>query len=106
MAATRISKTTCPLFDSLRRQIATCVTAVMIFASAGCGSIPRATRSDQEFADYIHSQAEKLPIPGVYELRTSAAGGHVTLGGRVDYPETLREAGGAVAKTPRTTHRA
>jgi osmotically-inducible protein OsmY len=63
-------------------------------------SLPRATCSDRDFAEYIHTQAEKLPINGIYELRTAAAGGHVTLGGRVDSPETLKQVVTAVAGTP------
>src|SRR5438093_824263 len=69
----------------------------------GCMAIPRATRSDEEFAQYIHTQAEMFPIPGVYELRTTAAGGHVTIGGRVDSPVTLKELVRAVANTPGLT---
>ncbi|MBI3469224.1 MAG: BON domain-containing protein [Planctomycetes bacterium] len=63
-------------------------------------SLPRATCSDEAFADYIHTQAEKFPLPGLYELRTTAAGGHVTLGGRVDSPETLRQLVTILANTP------
>jgi osmotically-inducible protein OsmY len=67
---------------------------------AGCASLPRATCSDEAFADYIHTQAEKVSLPGLYELRTTADGGHVTLGGRVDSPETLRQLVTALATTP------
>ena len=67
---------------------------------AGCMSLPRATCSDEAFADYIHTQAEKVSLPGLYELRTTADGGHVTLGGRVDSPETLRQLVTALATTP------
>lgn len=70
---------------------------------AGCAVIPRATQSDEAFADYVHTQAEKMPIPGIYELRTSAAGGHVTLGGRMDSPDTLKQVVRAVANTPGLT---
>lgn len=66
----------------------------------GCMSLPRATCSDEAFADYIHTQAEKVSLPGLYELRTTADGGHVTLGGRVDSPETLRQLVTALATTP------
>ena len=78
----------------------------ILLASAtttGCMSLPRATCSDQAFADYIHTQAEKVPIPGIYELRAVAAGGHVTLGGRVDSPQTLRELVRITAGTPGLT---
>jgi len=70
---------------------------------AGCSHLPRATCSDEAFAEYMQVQAEKLPIPGVYELRTTAAGGHVTLGGRVDSPETLKELVKVIAMTPGLT---
>ena len=73
-----------------------CCTSVL----SGCMSLPRATCSDEAFADYIHTQAEKFPLPGLYELRTTAAGGHVTLGGRVDSPETLRQLVTTLANTP------
>jgi hypothetical protein len=66
-------------------------------------SLPRATCSDDDFADYMHTQAEKLPIAGIYELRTAAAGGHVTLGGRVESPETLKQLVAAIASTPGLT---
>jgi osmotically-inducible protein OsmY len=80
------------------------VIGAMITASTiGCMSLPRATCSDEAFAQYIHAQGEKLPIPGIYELRTTAAGGHVTIGGRVDSPETLRQLVRAVANTPGLT---
>lgn len=66
-------------------------------------SLPRAMCSDKAFADYMHTQAEKLPIPGIYELRMSAAGGHVTLGGRFDSPETVKQLVKAIANTPGLT---
>ena len=74
-----------------------------LLSVSGCMSLPRATCSDREFADYMHTQAEKLPIPGVYEVQTSAAGGHVTLGGRVESPETLKQLVRAIANTPGLT---
>lgn len=74
-----------------------------ISAASGCAFLPRATCSDQTFAEYVHVQAEKVPIPGIYELRTTAAGGHVTLGGRVDSPETLKEIVKTVGGTPGIT---
>jgi osmotically-inducible protein OsmY len=80
---------------------AACVIAATHIAC--CAAIPRATRSDEEFAEYVHTQCEKLPIPGIYELRTAAAGGHVTLGGRVDSPDTLKQVVRAVANTPGLT---
>jgi hypothetical protein len=76
---------------------------VVLLSTAGCMSLPRATCSDKEFADYMHTQAEKLPIAGVYEVRTAAAGGHVTLGGRVESPETLKQLVAAIASTPGLT---
>ncbi|GEM_PF-4207212 len=76
------------------------VLALAAVLCCGCMSLPRATCSDRDFAEYIHTQAEKLPINGIYELRTAAAGGHVTLGGRVDSPETLKQVVTAVAGTP------
>jgi osmotically-inducible protein OsmY len=72
-------------------------------ATAGCMALPRSTCSDDAFANHIQGQAEKLPIPGIYELRATAAGGHVTLGGRVDSPETLKQIVRAVATTPGLT---
>jgi osmotically-inducible protein OsmY len=66
-------------------------------------SLPRATCGDREFADYMQTQAEKLPIAGVQELRAAAAGGHVTLGGRVDSPATLVQLVRAIANTPGLT---
>ena len=76
---------------------------VALVAISGCMSLPRATCSDREFADYMHTQAEKLPIAGIYELRTAAAGGHVTLGGRVESPESLKQLVAAIASTPGLT---
>jgi hypothetical protein len=76
---------------------------VALLAISGCMSLPRATCGDKEFADYMHTQAEKLPIAGVYEVRTAAAGGHVTLGGRVGSPETLKQLVTAIANTPGLT---
>lgn len=76
---------------------------VTLTSITGCMSLPRATCSDKEFADYMHTQAEKLPIAGIYELRATAAGGHVTLGGRVESPETLKQLVTVVASTPGLT---
>lgn len=70
---------------------------------SGCMSLPRATSSDEAFADYMHTQAEKFPLPGVSELRTTAAGGHVTLGGLVDSPATLKELVKNISNTPGLT---
>jgi osmotically-inducible protein OsmY len=75
----------------------------LVLIASGCSAIPRAHGSDDEFADYVHDQAEKVPIPGIYELRAAAAGGHVTLGGRVDSPDTLKQLVRSVAKTPGIT---
>lgn len=76
---------------------------VVLLSISGCMSLPRATCGDKEFADYMHTQGEKLPIAGIYELRTTAAGGHVTLGGRVESPEALKQLVTAVANTPGLT---
>jgi osmotically-inducible protein OsmY len=69
----------------------------------GCAFLPRATCSDKAFAEYMQVQAEKVPLPGIHELRTTAAGGHVTLGGRVDSPETLKELVKTIGATPGLT---
>jgi osmotically-inducible protein OsmY len=76
---------------------------VVLLSVAGCMSLPRATCNDRQFADYIHTQAEKLPIAGIFEVRTAAAGGHVTLGGRVESPEALKQLVTVVASTPGLT---
>jgi osmotically-inducible protein OsmY len=88
---------------AVRSVLAVAVCLLSVALIAGCAVIPRATHSDEAFADYVHTQAETLPIPGIYELRTTAAGGHVTLGGRMDSPDTLKQVVRAVARTPGLT---
>ena len=62
--------------------------------------MPRPNCDDEIFARQVHSLIETLPLPGLYELRTTAAGGHVTLGGRVDSPATLQQLVTGIAATP------
>lgn len=80
------------------------VPALLTLLLAGCTCcpcLPRASQSDEEFARIIHREAEQGALPGLTELRVSAAGGHVTLGGRADSPETVKQLVTAVAAIPK-----
>jgi osmotically-inducible protein OsmY len=65
--------------------------------------MPRIGCCDQALAHHIQAEADKLPMPGIYELRASGSGGHVTLGGRVDSPDTLKQIVRSIANTPGLT---
>ncbi len=78
--------------------------AAGLISLSGCASLSCSkNRDEEELSKYIQAQIEMLPNPGIHEVRACAAAGHVTIGGRVDSPATLKEIVRAVANTPGLT---
>jgi osmotically-inducible protein OsmY len=68
--------------------------------SSGCYAIPHVPGpSDEALAEVVREKVGHSHIQGVYEFQASANGGHVTIGGRVDSPNTLKQVVTALALT-------
>lgn len=77
------------------------VMLIGILLNAGCYAIPRGpSKSDEELADAVYKRIAGARIRGVSEFQASADGGHVTIGGRVDSVETLKQVVAAIGFTP------